>query len=129
MPASSFRSGRLNEPRIALEHQSTASHLDFGTLLWLTTPSHLRTLLWTTVATKKSCRGVPTLAWTATAFCVYLGNLGYCLKLALRPGVQHLQSESEYNFERALTMAASLVPTPLLLRADGGFLLLELMQK
>ena len=42
-------------------------------------------------------------------FAVYLGSLGYCLELALRPGVQHSAAESEYNFERALPMAASLV--------------------
>jgi hypothetical protein len=43
--------------------------------------------------------------------------------------VQHSASESEYNFERALPMAASLVPTPLLVRADGGFCSLKLMQE
>lgn len=42
---------------------------------------------------------------------VYLGSLGYCLELALRPGVQHSAAESAYNFERALPMAASLVST------------------
>jgi len=41
-------------------------------------------------------------------FAVYLGSLGYCLELALRPGVQHSAAESEYNFEQALPMAASL---------------------
>jgi hypothetical protein len=38
-------------------------------------------------------------------FAVYLGSLGYCLELALRPGVQHSAAESQYNFERALPMA------------------------
>jgi hypothetical protein len=61
-------------------------------------------------------------------FAVYLGSLGYCLELALRPGVQHSAAESEYNFERALPMAASLVSTPLLVRADSGFCSLKLMQ-
>ena len=60
---------------------------------------------------------------------VYLGSLGYCLELALRPGVQHSAAESAYNFERALPMAASLVSTPLLVRADSGFCSLKLMQE
>jgi hypothetical protein len=55
--------------------------------------------------------------------------LGYCLELALRPGVQHSASESEYNFERALPMAAALVSTPLLVRADSGFCSAKLMQE
>jgi hypothetical protein len=60
---------------------------------------------------------------------VYLGSLGYCLELALRPGVQHSAAESQYNFERVLPMAASLVSTPLLVRADLGFCSLKLMQE
>jgi len=42
-------------------------------------------------------------------FAVYLGRLGYCLELALRPGMQHWTAESQYNFERALPITASLV--------------------
>lgn len=61
-------------------------------------------------------------------FAVYLGSLGYCLELALRPGEQHSASETEYNFERALPLAARLVKTPLLVRADSGFCSLKLMQ-
>ena len=56
-------------------------------------------------------------------------SLGYCLELTLRPGVQHSAAESEYNFERALPMASSLVATPLLVRADSGFFSLKLMQE
>ena len=44
-------------------------------------------------------------------------------------GVQHSASESEYNLERALPMAASLVSTPLLVRADSGFCSAKLMQE
>jgi hypothetical protein len=62
-------------------------------------------------------------------FAVYLGSLGYCLELALRPGTQHAAAGSECNFERALPMAASLVATPLLVRADSGFCSLKLMQE
>ena len=60
---------------------------------------------------------------------VYLGRLGYCLELALRPGVQHSACESEYNLERALPLAASLVTGPLLVRADAGFCSVRLMQE
>jgi hypothetical protein len=49
--------------------------------------------------------------------------------LALRPGVQHSAAESQYNFERALPMAASLASSPLLVRADSGFWSLKLMQE
>lgn len=37
------------------------------------------------------------------------GSLGCCLGLALRPGVPHSAAESQYNFERALLIAVSLV--------------------
>ena len=61
-------------------------------------------------------------------FAVYLGQLGYCLELALRPGVQHSVRESEYNLERALPMAAGLTAGPLLVRADSGFCSAQLLQ-
>ena len=60
---------------------------------------------------------------------VYLGRLGYCLELALRPGVQHSACQSEYNLERALPLAASLVKGPLLVRADAGFCAIKLRQE
>jgi len=59
----------------------------------------------------------------------YAGADGYCLELALHPGVQHSAAESQYNFERALPMAASLVSTALLVRADSGFDSLKLYQE
>ena len=49
-------------------------------------------------------------------FAVCLGTLGYCLELAaLRPSVRHSAAESQYNFERALPMAAK--PCPRLVSA------------
>jgi hypothetical protein len=64
----------------------------------------------------------------------YLGTQGFCLELALRPGTQHSASETEYNIERVLPLAARLTAsgrggdsgggdtaTPLLFRADSGF--------
>ena len=84
---------------------------------------------WTPAAPKK--KGVGRTYAGVDGYCpfaVYLGRMGYCLELALRPGVQHSAAESEYNFERALPMAASLVTTPLLVRADSGFCSVKLMQ-
>jgi hypothetical protein len=58
----------------------------------------------------------------------YLGTQGFCLELALRPGIQHLASETEYNIERVLPLAARVsagtangAGAPLLFRADSGF--------
>ena len=67
----------------------------------------------------------------------YLGAHGFCLELALRPGTQHSASETEYNIERVLPLAARLTQStgagapratgscergaPLLFRADSGF--------
>jgi hypothetical protein len=58
----------------------------------------------------------------------YLGTQGYCLELALRPGIQHSACETEYNIERVLPLAARVsagtangAGAPLLFRADSGF--------
>jgi hypothetical protein len=55
----------------------------------------------------------------------YLGQHGFCLELALRPGVQHSASETAFNFERVIPMAQRLSAAgpkaPLLLRLDSGF--------
>ena len=55
-----------------------------------------------------------------TPSATYLGKLGYCLELALRPRVQHSTLETELNLERVLPMAVKLTPMPLLFRADSG---------
>jgi len=55
-----------------------------------------------------------------TCSATYLGSLGYCLELALRPGVQHCARETGYNLERVLPMGAQLTALPLLFRADSG---------
>ena len=59
----------------------------------------------------------------------YLGCLGYCLELALRPGVQHSALETELNLERVLPMAARLTDMPLLFRVDSGLCSLRVMQE
>lgn len=55
----------------------------------------------------------------------YLGSHGFCLELALRPGVQHSASESDFNLERIIPMAQRLSSTgpqaPILARLDSGF--------
>lgn len=51
----------------------------------------------------------------------YLGTQGFCLELALRPGTQHSASETEYNIERVLPLAARVCSMSLLFRADSGF--------
>ena len=55
----------------------------------------------------------------------YLGSHGFCLELALRPGVQHSASESDFNFERVIPMAQQLSAAgpkaPILARLDSGF--------
>ena len=103
--------------------------IDFGTLACGYTPVDLDTFAMDNGATRKELVGRTYAGVDGYCpFAVYLGHLGYCLELALRPGVQHSASESEYNFERALPMAASLVTTPLLVRADSGFCSLKLMQ-
>ena len=63
-----------------------------------------------------------------TPSAAYLGSLGYCLELALRPGVQHSALETELNLERVLPMAAKLTPLPLLFRADSGLCSHAIMQ-
>jgi hypothetical protein len=55
----------------------------------------------------------------------YLGRYGYCLELALRPGVQHSARETGLNIERIIPMAQRLSAAgpkaPLLARFDSGF--------
>ena len=55
----------------------------------------------------------------------YLGSHGFCLELALRPGVQHSASETDFNLERVIPMAqrlsAARPQAPILARLDSGF--------
>ena len=55
----------------------------------------------------------------------YLGSNGFCLELALRPGVQHSARETQFNFERVIPMAQRLSAAgpkaPILARLDSGF--------
>ncbi len=62
----------------------------------------------------------------------YLGSHGFCLELALRPGVQHSTKETDFNFERVIPMAQRLSAAgpkaPLLARLDSGFDSVALMR-
>lgn len=55
----------------------------------------------------------------------YLGSHGFCLELALRPGVQHSARETDFNLERVIPLAQRLSAAgpkaPLLARLDSGF--------
>ena len=55
----------------------------------------------------------------------YLGSHGFCLELALRPGVQHSAKETDFNLERVIPMAQRLSlqgpKAPILVRLDSGF--------
>ena len=63
----------------------------------------------------------------------YLGSHGFCLELALRPGVQHSALETEFNFERVIPMAQRLSAAgpkaPILARLDSGFDSTRLMRE
>jgi len=113
-----------------LASRVNARPIDFGVLDCGYTPVDLDTFAMNNSFTKKELVGRTYAGVDGYCpFAVYLGSLGYCLELALRPGVQHSAAESQYNFERALPMAASLASTPLLVRADSGFCSLKLMQE
>ncbi len=61
----------------------------------------------------------------------YLGAHGFCLELALRPGVQHSASETDFNLQRLIPMAQRLSAAgpkaPILARLDSGFDSVRLM--
>lgn len=63
----------------------------------------------------------------------YLGSHGFCLELALRPGVQHSASETDFNLERVVPMAQRLSAqgpkAPILARLDSGFDSARLMRE
>ncbi len=62
----------------------------------------------------------------------YLGSHGFCLELALRPGVQHSAAETDFNLERVIPMAQRLSAAgpkaPILARLDSGFDSVRLMR-
>ena len=119
---------RMNQ--FLLRSRINGKPIDFGALACGYTPVDLDTFAMDNGNTKKELVGRTYAGVDGYCpFAVYLGSLGYCLELALRPGVQHSAAESEYNFERALPMAAGLVAGALLVRADSGFCSLKLMQE
>ena len=63
----------------------------------------------------------------------YLGTQGYCLELALRPGVQHSASGTQLDLKRIVPMAQRLSAgggkAPILVRLDAGFDSADLMRE
>lgn len=63
----------------------------------------------------------------------YLGSHGFCLELALRPGVQHSAAETDFNLQRVIPMAQRLSAAgpkaPILARLDSGFDAARLMRE
>ena len=63
----------------------------------------------------------------------YFGSHGHCLELALRPGVQHSASETDFNLQRVIPMAQRLSAAgpkaPSLARLDSGFDSARLMRE
>ena len=63
----------------------------------------------------------------------YLGSNGFCLELALRPGVQHSAAETDFNLQRVIPMAQRLSAAgpkkPILARLDSGFDAVRLMRQ
>jgi hypothetical protein len=120
--------GELNLALLSAKYASGS--IDFGALPCGYMPVDWDTFVMNNSRTQKEAvgrtyQGVDGYTPSAT----YLGSLGYCLELALRPGVQHSALESELNLERVLPMAAQLTGLPLLFRADSGLCSLKIMQE
>ena len=112
-----------------LSGRYAGKHIDFGALPCGYMPIDWDTFVMNNDGSKKEAvgrtyQGVDGYTPSAT----YLGTQGYCLELALRPGVQHSAMETELNLERVLPMATRLTPQPLLFRADSGLCSLKIMQ-
>ncbi len=120
--------GELNVALLAAKYAGKS--VDFGALPCGYMPVDWDTFVMDNSGTKKedvgrTYQGVDGYTPSAT----YLGSLGYCLELALRPGVQHSARETEYNLERVLPMACRLTSLPLLFRADSGLCSLKIGQE
>jgi hypothetical protein len=118
----------LNET--LLSPKRAAPPIDFGALPCGYMPIDWDTFVMNNDDSKKediglTYQGVVGYAPSAT----YIGRLGYCLELALRPGTQHSALETELNLERVLPMATRLTQLPLLFRADSGLCSLKIMQE
>ena len=120
--------GELNFALLSGKYGGAA--VDFGALPCGYMPVDWDTFVMDNSGTKKedvgrTYQGVDGYTPSAT----YLGSLGYCLELALRPGVQHSARETELNLERVLPMACRLTSLPLLFRADSGLCSLKIQQE
>lgn len=116
-----------------IETVLSSQHPDYGVLPcgWL--PLDVDTFAMDNSGTVK--QGVGRTYAGVDGYCplaAYLGSHGFCLELALRPGVQHSASESGFNLERIVPMAQRLSAqgpkAPILARLDSGFDAARLMQ-
>jgi hypothetical protein len=117
---------RINERLLSLRIDGRP--IDFGRLECGYCPLDIDTFAMDNGGTRKE--GVGRTYAGVDGYCplaAYLGEHGYCLQLALRPGEQHSARESQYNLEYVLPLAVRLVDAPLLLRMDAGFCGRELM--
>ncbi len=104
-----------------LSGQYGGARVDFGALACGYMPVDWDTFVMDNSKTQKedigrTYQGIDGYTPSAT----YIGTQGYCLELALRPGVQHSACETDLNLQRVLPMAAKLSALALLFRADSG---------
>lgn len=118
----------INEALLSCRIQGQG--IDFGCLPCGYTPLDIDTFAMDNSDTKKELVGRTYAGFDGYCpIASYLGTAGFCLELALRPGVQHSARESEYDLQRVLPMATRLIKTPILVRADSGFCSTALMQE
>ena len=111
---------------LMIETLLTGQRLDYGVLAcgWL--PLDVDTFAMNNGGTAKE--GVGRTYAGVDGYCplaAYLGQHGFCLELALRPGVQHSARETDFNLQRIVPMAQRLSAAgpkaPILARLDSGF--------
>jgi len=79
----------LQMNQLLLSSRINGQHIDFGSLECGNTPLDLDTFAMDNAGTQKELIGRTYAGVDGYCpFAVYLGSLGYCLELALRPGVQ-----------------------------------------
>ena len=104
-----------------IETLLSSARPDYGVLScgWL--PQDVDTFAMDTAAPSRKAWAGPTPASTATArWWRTWARTGFCLELALRPGVQHSSLETPFNYERVIPMAQRLSAAGRRRRSDPG---------
>ena len=84
--------------QLLLSSRINGRAIDYGALSCGCAPADLDAFATDNGGTKKELVGRTYAGFDGyRPFGAYLGSLGYCLELALRPNVQHSASESQYN--------------------------------